>query len=65
MKKDARRREYYLAVEEGRAKNDYTNAFLNHFGFCDYHRSENYTEQERKYRKTGGIKMAGDFTEWQ
>ena len=64
MKKDARRRDYYLAVEEGKAKNDYTNAFLNHFGFCDWPKSENFREQELKYRKTGSIKMAGNNVEW-
>ena len=30
MKKDRRRRDYYQQVEDGKAKNDYTNAFLNH-----------------------------------
>jgi hypothetical protein len=29
--------------------NDYTNAFLNHFGFCDYPRSENESAATRKY----------------
>lgn len=60
MKKDKRKRGYYLQVEEGKAKNDYTNAFLNHFGFCDYHKSGSVSADERKYRKAGSIKMAGD-----
>jgi len=47
-------------VEEGKAKNDYTNAFLNHFGFCDYPRSASVSADERKYRKTGSIKMASN-----
>jgi hypothetical protein len=29
--------------------NDYTNSFLNHFGFCDYARSENESSALRKY----------------
>lgn len=64
MKKDKRRRDYYQQVEEGKAKNDYTNAFLNHFGFCDYPKSENFREQELKYRRTGSVKMAGNNVEW-
>jgi hypothetical protein len=64
MKKDHRKRDYYLQVEEGKAKNDYTNSFLNHFGFCDYHKSASVSRDERKYRTAGGIKMAGNSTEW-
>jgi hypothetical protein len=60
MPTDNRKRKYYLAVEEGRAKNDYTNAFLNHFGFCDYPQSENLARDMRKYRKEGGITLASD-----
>ncbi len=63
MKKDRRRRDYYQQVEDGKAKNDYTNAFLNHFGFCDWQRSASVSSDERKYRKTGSIKMAGNPSE--
>jgi hypothetical protein len=63
MPTDNSRRKYYLAVEEGRAKNDYTNAFLNHFGFCDYPKQESVTRDERKYRKEGGITLAGNSSE--
>lgn len=64
MKKDRRKRDYYLQVEEGKAKNDYTNAFLNHFGFCDYPKSASVSADERKYRKVGGVKMASNNVEW-
>jgi len=39
----------YLAIEEGRMKNDYTNAFLNHFGFCDYNLPVNEARDIVKY----------------
>lgn len=39
----------YFAIEEGRLKNDYTNAFLNHFGFCDYNVSIDEARDIRKY----------------
>jgi len=39
----------YFAIEEGRLKNDYTNAFLNHFGFCDYNLSIDEARDIRKY----------------
>jgi len=43
------KRKRYLAMEEKRIPNDYTNSFLNHFGFCDYPRSENESAVVRKY----------------
>ena len=43
------RRKRYLAMELKKIPNDYTNAFLNHFGFVDYPRSENEAEALRKY----------------
>ena len=54
------RRKKYLEIEEKKAPNDYTNAFLNHFGFCDYPKQESVTRDERKYRKEGGITLAGN-----
>jgi hypothetical protein len=39
----------YFAIEQGRLKNDYTNAFLNHFGFCDYNLSIDEARDIRKY----------------
>jgi hypothetical protein len=43
------RRKKYLAMELKQIPNDYTNSFLNHFGFCDYPRSENESAALLKY----------------
>lgn len=46
------RQKYYRLVEQGLAKNDYTNSFLNHFGFCAPELEERDSYNRKKYYRS-------------
>lgn len=52
------RQKYYRLVEQGLAKNDYSNSFLNHFGFLAPELEESDSYNRNKYYK-GTISLRG------